>query len=146
MSKRSSLKEALARRVSVEGAPRNRSGSSVALILHAHEGEGMRRPVDVVRLLMRNGLSLRKAHDILNRLAEGESVPVELPMASDPAALCSELKSLGVHGFGRTEPELVNIPLLRARLGLTQREFAVRYGFSLSGDGFNRRSDQGPSL
>ena len=41
MSKRSSLKEALARRASVEGAPRNRSGSSVALILHADRGEGI---------------------------------------------------------------------------------------------------------
>jgi DNA-binding transcriptional regulator YiaG len=80
---------------------------------------------------MTNGLSLRKAHDILNRLAKGESVPVELPMASDPAALGAELRRLGVHGLPRTEPELVDIPLLRARLGLTQREFAVRYGFEL---------------
>jgi hypothetical protein len=104
MSKRSSLKEALARRASVEGSPRNRSGSSVALILQADEGEGMLRPVDVVRLLMRNGLSLRKAHDILNRLAEGESVPVELPMASDPATLRSALKHLGVRGLAALSP------------------------------------------
>jgi DNA-binding transcriptional regulator YiaG len=131
MSKRSSLEEALARRVSVEGAPRNRSGSAVALMLRADRSEGMPRPVDMVRLLTRNGLSLRKAHDILNRLAKGETVPVELPIVTDLAALGPELRSLGVHGLRRTEPELVDIPLLRTRLGLTQREFAVRYGFEL---------------
>jgi DNA-binding XRE family transcriptional regulator len=131
MSKRLSLKEALAHRASIEGAPPNRSGSSVPLALRADPERGMPRPVDLVRLLTRNGLSLRKAHDILNRLARDEAVPVKLPAVTDPDALVSELAALGVHGVRRSEPELVDIAALRERLGLTQREFAVRYGFEL---------------
>jgi hypothetical protein len=36
------------------------------------------QPVQLARTLMDLGLSLRKAHDALNRLAEGETVAVEL--------------------------------------------------------------------
>lgn len=83
--------------------------------------------MDVVRLLTRHGLSLRKAHETLERLAEGKIVPVELPSVSDRPALLRDLVGLGVHTFIRPEPKPVDIPRLRTKLGLTQREFALRY-------------------
>src|SRR5271163_4024490 len=131
MSKRLSLKAALARRAAVEDTSRNQSGSAIALILDADPDTGMKRPVDVVRLLTRNGLSLRKAHDVLNRLAKGETVPVKLPMVANQTVLVADLTELGVRSARRIEPELVDIAALRMRLGLTQREFALRYGFEL---------------
>lgn len=131
MSKRLSVKAALARRAAVEDTSRNHSGSAIALILDAEPATGMKRPVDLVRLLTRNGLSLRKAHDVLNRLAKGETVPAELPMVADQTALVAELTALGVRSARRVDPELVDVAALRTRLGLTQREFALRDGFEL---------------
>jgi len=55
----------------------------------------MPRPVDVVRLLAKHGLSLRKAHETLNRLANGESLTVELD-AGDSKKFCSEFSRLGI--------------------------------------------------
>ncbi|MFD1625518.1 helix-turn-helix domain-containing protein [Azospirillum griseum] len=91
----------------------------------------MTRPVDVARLLTDNGLTLRKAHDAVNRLTKVEIVPVELPAVSDLAGLLASLESMGVHGSRRSEPPPVDIPALRERMGLTQREFATRFGFEL---------------
>jgi DNA-binding transcriptional regulator YiaG len=131
MSDRLSLKEALARRVSVAAEPRHRSGSPVALVLRMDSGTGLPRPVDVVRLLERNGLSLRKAHDVLNRLARSETVPVELPAVAVPDTLDADLQALGIRGTRRAAPQPVDIAALRHALGLTQREFAIRYAIEL---------------
>src|SRR5882762_10263409 len=93
MSTRSSFKEALARPGAAKASARGRSASAgVRLILRAGD---IARPVDVARLLAQHGLSLRKAHDTLNRLTNGEGVAVEL-RATEGERLCSELSRLGV--------------------------------------------------
>jgi len=51
------------------------------------------RPVDVVRLLVSAGISLQNAHDILDRLAAGENVVLELALDEK---LIQELHGLGV--------------------------------------------------
>jgi hypothetical protein len=70
---------------------------------------GLPRPVDVVRLLVRNGLSLREAHDVLNRLAKGQVVPVELPAVADGDALGAELQALGIRASRRVAPKSVDV-------------------------------------
>jgi DNA-binding transcriptional regulator YiaG len=86
-------------------------------------------PVDIVRLLAQHGLSLRKAHSVLDRLASGERIPVELT-AVRPAQLVAELKRLGVTARAFREPR-VDVKRLRESQGLTQPEFAALYGLEL---------------
>jgi hypothetical protein len=71
---------------------RDRSGSPVALVLVLYD---VKHPVEVARLLRKRGLSLRKAHETLNLLANGETVSVDL-YADTWDQLISELRALGV--------------------------------------------------
>jgi DNA-binding transcriptional regulator YiaG len=87
------------------------------------------KPVTVARLLARHGMSLRKAHEILNRLAEGDAVAVEL-FADDARSLVSEFSALGVRALPITPPEL-DVKRIRERLGLSQTEFSIRFGLEL---------------
>ena len=87
------------------------------------------RPVDVARLLTRHGLSLRKAHDALNRLAEGEAVAVELH-AVNRRRLIAELSELEIRALPIRPPK-ANVKEVREHFGLSQAEFAVRFGFEI---------------
>ena len=89
----------------------------------------IRQPVDFARLLTRYGVSLRKAHDVLDKLAFGKSVAVELS-ARDNKALLSELSQSGVDASIIRPPD-VDVKSVRERFGLSQSEFAARYPFEL---------------
>ena len=88
------------------------------------------RPVSVAQTLAAHGLGLRKSHATLNRLAEGETVVVRMPDA-DSAELRRALAELGVAATPRQVPEDVDVRAVRGRLGLTQLEFAARFGLDL---------------
>jgi DNA-binding transcriptional regulator YiaG len=127
MSKKSLFREALERR---EGA-RERSlakspSPTVKLLLTARD---IGQPVDFARLLTRYGISLRKAHDVLDKLAFGKSVAVELS-ARDNKALLAELSQSGVDASIIRPPD-VDVKSVRERFGLSQSEFAARYPFEL---------------
>jgi DNA-binding transcriptional regulator YiaG len=89
----------------------------------------MPRPVDVARLLARHGHSLRKAHETLQRLAAGESVAVELH-ASDEKRLRSKLTELGISARTISLPA-ADVRRIREHFGLSQTEFAIRFGFEV---------------
>ncbi len=102
----------------------------MALVLR--RSDPMHEPVDLIRLLVRNGLGLRKAHEVLNRVAADEAVPVELPRVEGRQGLVAALARLGVRGSIRQAPRAVDVRSLREGRGLTQREFAVQYGLDLA--------------
>jgi DNA-binding transcriptional regulator YiaG len=83
----------------------------------------------VARLLTRHGLSLRKAHDVLDRLAENEPVAVELS-APNHRKLVAELANLGIRALPIKLPK-ADVKRVRERFGLSQAEFAVRFGFEI---------------
>lgn len=87
----------------------------------------MPRPVEVARLLAKHGLSLRKAHETLNRLANGESVAIELA-ASDKKKLRAEFSKLGIDARAILLPT-ADVRRIREHFGLSQAEFAIRFGF-----------------
>ncbi|MER2251995.1 hypothetical protein ABS772_18920 [Methylorubrum podarium] len=87
------------------------------------------RPVDLVRLLSAHGLSLKRSHSVLNRIAEGEAVAVRL-WSKTPDALVAQLRSLGVDARPLSVPD-VDTKAIRSRLNLSQADFAVRFGFEL---------------
>jgi DNA-binding transcriptional regulator YiaG len=74
-------------------------------------------------------MSLRKAHDALNRLANGQIVAVELS-AQSPDQLVSELSALGVKALPIETPQ-IDVRRVRERLGLSQAEFSIRFGLEL---------------
>jgi DNA-binding transcriptional regulator YiaG len=74
-------------------------------------------------------MSLRKAHETLDRLAARETVAVEL-YADDAGTLMSELSALGVKACPIVPPQ-IDAKQVRERLGLSQAEFALRFGLEL---------------
>src|ERR1044071_9303890 len=125
MSKKSSFREALERPESARERSRAKSPSpTIKLLLTGRE---IRQPVDFARLLTRYGISLRKAHDVLDKLAFGKSVAVELSTRNNKALL-SELSESGVDASIIRPPD-VDVKTLRERFGLSQSEFAARYPF-----------------
>jgi len=127
MSTRLSLKEALGPRGKTRDDRRKPSASrATRVVLVANE---IARPVELARVLVRYGLSLRKAHDILNRISQGACVPVEL-LCDDPKAVASELLGLGVAAHTIRIPD-VDIKRVRDTQKLSQAEFASLYGLEL---------------
>jgi len=86
------------------------------------------QPVEVAKVLKRNGLSLRRAHETLNRLAHGERVPIEI--ACDARVLISELSALGVDACVANVP-IPDVKRIREQLGLSQSDFALRFGLDV---------------
>jgi DNA-binding transcriptional regulator YiaG len=126
MSTKSLFKAALARPASARDENRVLSGSRARFLLSA---ENIRQPVEVVRTLRALGMSLRKAHEMLNRLSNGEAVPVELRL-SDPQGAVHDLRDIGVLATPLAVPE-VNPKDVRDRFGISQTEFAVRFGLEV---------------
>jgi DNA-binding XRE family transcriptional regulator len=65
---------------------------------------------------------------VLNRLAVGQDVPVPLSSTRDLEGLRAELAGLGIEMRRRRVPEAVDVRAVRERFGLTQVEFATRFG------------------
>jgi DNA-binding transcriptional regulator YiaG len=126
MSTKSSFRAALERRDGPKQRSPARSDFPVRLVLTLDD---VAKPVTVARLLTSHGMSLRKAHDALNRLADGETVAVEL-QAEAPRQLVSEFSALGVKAFPIEAPE-IDVRRVRERLGLSQAEFCIRFGLEL---------------
>ena len=127
MSTRLSLKESLGQREKTQADRQKPSGSRpIRVVLVANQ---IARPVELARVLVRYGLSLRKAHDILNRISEGACVPVEL-FGNSAKAVTSELLGLGVSAHTIHGPD-VDIKRLRDTQKLSQAEFASLYGLEL---------------
>ena len=127
MSTKSSFRAALERRAGTGERSRELSGSPVAVVLALDD---VKDPIEVARLLKRHGLSLRKAHETLNRLADGETVAIELRSDSS-RRLISELAALGVAAHA-VEPPQTDVRRIREQLGLSQAEFALRFGLELA--------------
>ena len=126
MSTKLSFREALELREKTEGAPRDRSGSPVRLSLTLRD---VKQPVSFALLLKKHGMSLRKAHETLNRLANGETVAVEL-WADNVDTLIFDIGQFGVKPYLIVPPQ-IDPKQVRERLGLSQAEFALRFGLEL---------------
>jgi DNA-binding transcriptional regulator YiaG len=127
MSRKLSLREALAQREKAPASVPTKSGSRVRVALKADGA--ISRPVDLARLLMSHGLSLRKAHETLNKITAGETAFIEL-FVDKKKNIATMFQLLEVTARVLTKPD-VDIRAVRNRLGLSQTEFALRFGFEL---------------
>ena len=89
----------------------------------------MPQSIDVALLIRSRGTTLRKTHETINRLAAGKTVAVELYSDND-ARLIAAFAKLGVEAKPIRTPS-VDVKRVRERFGLSQAEFAIRFGFEI---------------
>lgn len=129
MSTKSSLKERVGQRVHIREIDRVPSGSPVRLSLRL--GEAPNTP-EAARILARRHVSLRAAHRALSHLSAGARGTVLLaPRVEDRDRLVTELAAVGIVARPHETPE-VDPRTVRERTGLSQDEFALRYGLDVS--------------
>jgi len=127
MSKKSSFREQLGRAANTAENARTRSDFlAVRLILAP---EQIKQPVDIARILVANGGSLRKAHDTINRLAAGDTVALEVH-TNDKDGIASDLRNAGVTSAVIEYPDL-DVKRIRESFGYSQAEFAMRYAIEI---------------
>jgi len=128
---RSSLKARFARLGRVRAVARDRSGSPAAFVLRP-----ARTRVDTIaatRLLAKHGLSLLRAKRAIEAAVETGEALVRLPKVGAATGVVSGLEPAGIRAvpLGQAIDVAEMLPRLRAELGLTQEQFALRFGFDL---------------
>ena len=131
MSTNSTLKARLERLGPVRDAdpPPSFSGDPVTLVLRL-EGP-LDQPISVVRRLRAAGLTVRAAHTLINRLADVQLAVCDIAEDADIPALATDLARMNVHTSRRRPLEPGMIPDVRARHGLSQREFSAVLGIDI---------------
>lgn len=131
MSESLSLRERFARLGPVRDIDRVPSGSPERYRLEATAP--LTKTITATHALARRHLPMIRAKRLIERLMAGApSVVEEVPMVEDSAALRAELAACDIRATRLgPEPEL-DIRAVRAATGLTQEDFAWRYGLDLA--------------
>lgn len=87
---------------------------------------------DAARALLKRHLGYGKSFPLFNRLVDGEVVHVLVPVVEDADLLIRELADCGFTAARHEPPAEVDVRAIREKTGLTQEEFAVRFGLDLS--------------
>lgn len=88
------------------------------------------KPVSATLALAKRGLSLLKAKRAVEEMTQKGLAVLELPTVESRRTLQTELREAGVNASPRAEG-LIDVKDLRKRLGLTQEQFALRYGIDI---------------
>jgi len=127
MSTKLSFREAFAQLEETPAEPQGSSGfPRISALLKM---DNIRQPVEVARTLKRLGLSLRKSHEILNRLAASEIVAAEF-VSEDADRVIADLAAVGVRARAIVVPN-VDVRKVREGLLISQVEFATRFGLEV---------------
>lgn len=129
MSNESSLRERLERLASTPADVQHPSGFPANVVLR--RVAPVDKPVTLAKTLTTMGLTLRTAHQVLNRLVADEEVAITLPFVPEPVTAGETLQGLGIAAEWRSAPDNVDVKAIRERLGLTQAAFAARFGLEL---------------
>ena len=131
MSTSSELKARLARPGPVRDVPPPPSYSGDAVTLVLRLDGALDKPISVVKRLYAAGLTLRAGHAVVNRLAETRLAVCRVAEDAGIAALAADLAAMNVHTHRRRFAEPGLIAEVRARHGLSQREFAFVLGIDI---------------
>jgi DNA-binding XRE family transcriptional regulator len=128
---KSSLRERFARLGPVRDVDRSRSGSPVEFVLRP-----ARTRIDTIsatRVLAKRGLSMLRAKRVIEAAVETGEARVRLPKVDVAEDVRRELASTGIRALRLAYAMDVSEMLrqMRADLGLTQEQFALRFGFDL---------------
>ncbi len=130
MSKHSWLPAGFERLERVPGRGRVDSGSPVGVLLTWAATIRDIQTIPAILALHHRHMNLARAKRTIEALVEDGRAFALVPKVESVDALTQELAAAGVKitVIGRTTPDIAAI---RDRLGLTQEEFAVRYGLEL---------------
>jgi len=81
---------------------------------------------------MRRHVSVKQAHTTVTDLLVEPSVIVELPMLEDSKTFEREVEAQGALAVRIEAPEEVDVKTIRETLGLSQEDFARRFGLDLA--------------
>ncbi len=124
-----SLKEEFARRVPTRAIDLVRSGSPEVVAIERGEW-GKIRTIDAIFALRRRGLTMLKAKRSIEAAVEQGRVVVGVPVVESVDVLAGELRAAGFTPTFLT-PKAPDVRELRERLGLSQEQFALRYGLEI---------------
>jgi DNA-binding transcriptional regulator YiaG len=93
----------------------------------------LEEPVTVARRLFAAGLTLKQAHNAINKLAEVGRIVCAVARSEDLSRLAIELRGMNVEVRQRPpiSPDPVDVAAMRARQGLSQREYADLLGLDV---------------
>lgn len=128
----SELRELFARLGPVRAIDRVPSGSAAAFVLRPADGLAGVRSVTATLSLARRGPPLLRAKRTVEEMIERGRAYIALPTVEDVSALVAELAESGIAATQVPPPGEVDVKRLRERLGLTQENFALRYGLDLA--------------
>jgi DNA-binding transcriptional regulator YiaG len=120
--------------VRVRAAPSKRSpsaGDRVRLILMPPSSRRLGDMFEVARLLTRAGVGVRRAKKVLDDLTEGKTAFADAPNVADYNGLKRRLAAQNVTAH-RIEIHRVDVKALRRELGISQEEFAGRFGLDVA--------------
>jgi DNA-binding transcriptional regulator YiaG len=131
MSMNSELRARLERLGPVRDAdpPPSFSGDLVTLVLRLVGP--LDKPISVVKRMRAAGLTLRAGHAVINRLAETRLAVCQIAEGADIPTLATDLLAMNVHTYRRRHLDPCLIAEVRARHGLSQREFAELLGVEI---------------
>ena len=109
--------------------PPSFSGDPVTLVLRLVGP--LDKPISVAKRLYAAGLTLRAAHSVINRLAETRLAVCRITEGAGISALAADLVGMNVHCYRRRQLDPGLIAEVRARHGLSQREFAEVLGIDI---------------
>jgi DNA-binding transcriptional regulator YiaG len=126
----SSLKERFARLGPIRAIDRIRDGSPAALSLRPAPSRKRVKSVSIALALAKRGMSMLRAKRAVEEMLENGRAVVLLPTVESATTLAKELADAGCIAAAMATHE-VDVRELRERLGLTQEQFALRYGLDL---------------
>ena len=126
----SSLKERLARLGPVRDVDQVPSGSPVVVSLRVGPDPKRLKTVGAALALAKRGISLLRAKRAIEEMIETGRAVILVPKVESEITLGKELTEAGCIAASVAAHQ-VDVRELRERLGLTQEQFALRYGLDL---------------
>ncbi len=108
------------------------SGTPACFVLRPPWGMSRVRVPQAVLALARRGMPRLRAQRAIEEMAERGRAWVALPEVDDARAVLRDLTGAGIAARLVTPPGEADARAVRGRLGLTQEQFALRYGLDLA--------------
>ncbi len=126
MSTKSALSERFGPRVQIRDEAPVPDGSAERLSLRRRPNADLNTPA-AARALLRRHLAPKAAHALMSELFDSGLAYVEVPKVEDLGRLLVDLAECGVEAR-RHGPEPISVRQVRETLGLSQMQFALRFG------------------
>jgi DNA-binding transcriptional regulator YiaG len=127
---KSALKAKFARLAPTGDIDRVLSGSSATIVLTLGPDLSRVKAIEAVFALHKRGVPTLKAKRSVEAAIDGKKAVLDAPVVEDLKRLAKELKDSGFN-VAVVTGRAVDVKRLRERLGLTQEQFALRYGLDV---------------